>query len=156
MTMLRQSSPKGLHRQRGLAMVELAILLPVIMLIMLMTAEFGRVFYQYTTLDKAVRDGARHAAGTAIFGSTGTVQLTGAVISETQSLVATGSTTGGTALLPGLTAADVTLTNAGPGNIRVTATYGFQPIFATLPGFGATGNRGLSFTLTASSVMRVL
>ncbi len=146
----------GITRQRGIAIVEMVIALPVILLLMLMVAEFGRVFYQYSTLNKAVRDGARYVAGTAVFGSTGTVQLTSAVVNETKSLVTTGSVGGTTSILPGLTAADVTLTTAGPGNIQVTATYSFRPIFDVLPGLGATGNRSLAFTLTASNVMRVL
>ena len=144
------------HRQRGLAIVEMVIVLPVILLLMLMVAEFGRVFYQYGTLNKAVRDGARYAAGTAVFGSTGTVQLNAALVSETQSLVATGSVNGAASLLPGLTAQDVTLATAGPGNIQVTATYTFRPIFDVLPGLGATANRSLGFTVTASNVMKVL
>jgi Flp pilus assembly protein TadG len=143
-------------RQRGIAIIEMAIALPVILLLMLMVAEFGRVFYQYSTLNKAVRDGARYAAGTAVFGSTGTVQLTSSIVNETRSLVATGSVGGTTSLLPGLSAANVTLATAGPGNIQVTATYTFQPIFDVLPGFTATGNRSLGFTLTASNVMKVL
>jgi Flp pilus assembly protein TadG len=146
----------GTHRQRGLAIIEMVIVLPVVLLLMLMVAEFGRVFYQYGTLNKAVRDGARYAAGTAVFGSTGTVQLNAAIISETQSLVTTGAVNGTSSLLPGLTAADVTLTTAGPGNIQVTATYAFRPIFDVLPGFGAAGERSLAFTLTASNVMKVL
>ncbi len=146
----------GITRQRGIALVEMVIALPVVLLLMLMVAEFGRVFYQYSTLNKAVRDGARYVAGTAVFGSTGTVQLTSAVVNETKSLVTTGSVGGTTSILPGLTAADVTLTTAGPGNIQVTATYSFRPIFDVLPGLGATGSRSLAFTLTASNVMRVL
>ena len=152
---LRNGTPV-LHRQRGIAIVEMVIALPVILLLMLLVAEFGRVFYQYSTLNKAVRDGARYVAGTAVFGSTGTVQFTSAIVNETKSVVTTGSVGGTTSILPGLTAADVTLTTAGPGNIQVTATYSFRPIFDVLPGVGATGNRSLAFTLTASNVMRVL
>ena len=156
MKMNLQNGIPRFSRQRGIAIVEMVIALPVILLLMLMVAEFGRVFYQYGTLNKAVRDGARYVAGTAIFGSTGTVQLTSTVVNETKSLVTTGSVGGSASLLPGLTAADVTLTTAGPGNNRVTATYTFQPIFDVLPGFGASGDRSLAFTLTASNVMKVL
>lgn len=143
-------------QQRGIAIVEMVIALPVILFLMLMVAEFGRVFYQYGTLNKAVRDGARYVAGTAIFGSTGTVQLSSTIVNEAKSLVTTGSVGGTASLLPGLTASDVTLTTAGPGNIQVTATYTFQPIFDILPGFGASADRSLAFTLTASNVMKVL
>ncbi len=91
MTMDSSNGIFGITRQRGIAIVEMVIALPVILLLMLMVAEFGRVFYQYSTLNKAVRDGARYVAGTAVFGSTGTVQLTSAVVNETKSLVTTGN-----------------------------------------------------------------
>ena len=50
---------------RGLAMVEFVIVAPLLMLLMLTVGEFGRVFFQYNTLTKAVREGARYAAGQA-------------------------------------------------------------------------------------------
>ena len=52
------------HRQRGLAIVEFAIVLPLLLLLSLATTELGRALYQQDTLNKAVRDGARHLAGT--------------------------------------------------------------------------------------------
>ena len=51
-----------IKNQRGLAAVEFAIVVPVMLFLMLATAEFGRVFYQYNTLTKAVQAGARYAS----------------------------------------------------------------------------------------------
>jgi len=48
--------------QRGLVVVELAITLPLVILIMFATFEFGRAFFQYTTLTKAVEAGTRYYA----------------------------------------------------------------------------------------------
>ncbi|MDD2421240.1 MAG: pilus assembly protein [Heliobacteriaceae bacterium] len=48
--------------QRGQALVELAIALPVLVLLVLGTIEFGRVFYAYQVVTNASREGARLAA----------------------------------------------------------------------------------------------
>ena len=42
--------------QRGLAMVEFAIALPLLVLMLLGIAEFGRLLYQYNTLLQASRE----------------------------------------------------------------------------------------------------
>ncbi|SHI69267.1 TadE/TadG family type IV pilus assembly protein [Desulfofundulus thermosubterraneus] len=47
---------------RGQAMVELAIVLPVVILILMGIFEFGRVFYAYQMVTNASREGARLAA----------------------------------------------------------------------------------------------
>ena len=52
--------------ERGTQLVELAIVLPVVMLFFAATAEFGRYFYTYTTLAKATRSGARYLATASI------------------------------------------------------------------------------------------
>lgn len=46
----------------GTQLVELAIVLPIIVVLFAVTAEFGRFFYTYTTLAKATRAGARYLA----------------------------------------------------------------------------------------------
>jgi hypothetical protein len=51
----------GLPRnERGVQLLELAIVLPIFMILFAATAEFGRYFYEYTTLAKAARVGARY------------------------------------------------------------------------------------------------
>jgi Flp pilus assembly protein TadG len=46
--------------ERGTQLVELAIVLPVLVLMLGAAAEFGRFFYTYQTLAKATRAGARY------------------------------------------------------------------------------------------------
>jgi Flp pilus assembly protein TadG len=41
--------------QKGQSLVELALILPIIVLLMFGTVEFGRVFYSYITVTSAVR-----------------------------------------------------------------------------------------------------
>jgi Flp pilus assembly protein TadG len=145
-------------RQRGVATIEFAICAPVLLLLMLATAEVGRMLIQANTLSKAVRDGARYTARDAANGSTGTVLITNTVRTNTQNLVVTGTMAGtGTPLLPGLTVANVTVTNAGAGFIAVSATYTYQPLLgAALPTFGPSGAITTSVPLTATVVMRAL
>ena len=52
--------------ERGTQLVELAIVLPVLMAMFAATAEFGRYFYNYSTLAKATRAGARFLATTPV------------------------------------------------------------------------------------------
>lgn len=46
--------------QRGVAAVEAAFLLIPLVILLLGIAELGRVFYQYNSIAKATRDGARY------------------------------------------------------------------------------------------------
>lgn len=51
-----------MKNKRGQSLVELALILPIIVLLLFGTVEFGRVFYSYITITSAVREGAREAA----------------------------------------------------------------------------------------------
>jgi Flp pilus assembly protein TadG len=145
-------------RERGLATIEFAITIPVLLFLMLATAEIGRVLFQYNTLTKAVRDGARYAATNAAVGTTRVVNITAEVRNETRNLVVTGNRVGtGAALLPGLTVNNVTVTDVGNGFVQVAATYTYAPIVgATLPSFGFGTPISLALTLPATVVMRAL
>lgn len=50
------------QRTRGQSLVELALILPVILLIVLVAIDFGRAFSGYVTLTNATRIGANYAA----------------------------------------------------------------------------------------------
>jgi len=57
----RRSSIRSLARdERGVQLAELAIVLPVMLILFAATAEFGRYFYEYTTLSKAARIATRY------------------------------------------------------------------------------------------------
>jgi Flp pilus assembly protein TadG len=51
-----------LRKQDGQAMVELAFVLPILIMVMLGIVQFGIVFNNYVTLTDAARAGARRAA----------------------------------------------------------------------------------------------
>lgn len=48
------------HRERGIAAVELALLLPVLVSMLALTMFFGRVLWHYTAAQKAAHDAARY------------------------------------------------------------------------------------------------
>lgn len=45
---------------RGVALIEFALVLPLLLILTFITTEFGRALYQYNTLTKAVRDASRY------------------------------------------------------------------------------------------------
>lgn len=51
---------KAKNREEGQAMVELALVLPILLLILLGIIEFGHIFYSYLVIQNASRDGARY------------------------------------------------------------------------------------------------
>ncbi len=152
------SNGKTWLRQRGLAAVEFAIVLPLLLLLMLATGELGRAFFQFNTLTKAVRDGARYVSRNALDGSLGIVNLTAQVDTETKNLVVYGVAGGGGGpLLPGFTTAGVTVVDAGANNVTVSAVYAYTPVVgATLPTFGLGSDPSLAFTMRATVTMRAL
>ena len=145
------------YHQRGLAMVETAITLPFLLFVMLAATEITNAFVTHTTLTKAVRDGARWAAGEAI-DSTG-FNLTPTLKVEAQNLVVYGNRVGtGAPIVSGLTVEDVTVTRLGTSNnIEVTVNYPYSGILGTvLPTFGYGSEIALLFDLDATVTMRAL
>lgn len=48
------------HNNQGVAAVELALILPLLLLLSFTVTEFGRALYEYNTLTKSVRDAVRY------------------------------------------------------------------------------------------------
>ena len=139
--------------ERGIQLVEAAIVVPLFLVLFAATAEFGRYFYEYTTLAKATRVGARY--------------LTTAVVGPVEdaaakNIVVFGNAAGtGSPLLPNLATSQVTIVREGGTPVlpqRVTVKivgYQHQPIF----NLGAlTGITGLSTNVAVqpSVTMRYL
>jgi Flp pilus assembly protein TadG len=107
------------HRaQRGAAAVELALLALPLAALTFGTTEFGRALHQYNTLTKTVRDAARYQS-TATPGST----LGGRCLALSGTPANNGTACTGTALLPGLTLAQITACD----RISCPATHNLQP-----------------------------
>ena len=154
MSAIRHSSIDK-SRQHGSAMVELAIVAPVLVFLMMAIAEFGHVFYQYDIIIKAVRNGAAHVAQEAST-SSGSIELSQPnLISNTKNLVVYGTpTSSGSPLLPNWNTDAVTVSQVDPLHVEVRATYQYSPLWGvdTLPFTDIPVN----FTFKAGVVMRAL
>ena len=80
---------RGLGREDGSSMIELAIILPVLLILFAGAAELGRLFYTYTTLDKATKVGARYLS-TSKDATSGDATLAGYATLAAQNLVVYG------------------------------------------------------------------
>jgi Flp pilus assembly protein TadG len=128
--------------QRGVAAAEFALILPVLLLILFGTIEFGMIMYSREVVTNAVREGAR--AGIV----QGPPKRTEAEIIAIATTYLTGT---------GVAPADVTFTVTGemlasPNNLTVTATYLYRFLIPYIP----TTVAGIPdpLPLTARSVMR--
>jgi hypothetical protein len=90
------------RNERGVQLAELAIVLPVLLILFAATAEFGRFFYEYTTLAKAARIGTRYLV---------TAKVSSFEKDQAKKLVVYGNTAGtGAPLIEGLTMDHVIIT----------------------------------------------
>lgn len=151
MTILFQKLHRFIRHERGASMAELAIMVPILLLLLGAVSEFGRFFQQYTTLAKSTRTAARYLSNHPFPDNQ----------AAARNLVVCGklTCTGSDALVPNFTAANVCIestTVAGSTKIetvtvRIPRTGGagacaqpfnYQPIF----NLGALLNTGFTFT----------
>ena len=99
----RRLTIRGLAKdERGVQLAELAIVLPILLILLASTAEFGRFFYEYTTLAKATRIGARYLI---------TANVSEYEKSQARNLVVYGNAAGtGSPLVEGLTTDNIVIT----------------------------------------------
>jgi Flp pilus assembly protein TadG len=134
------------RREGGTQLVELALVLPIMLMLFASIAEFGNFFYTYTTLDKATRGGARYLISRPF---NGTNQANAA------SLVVYGDANAGcsgTPILSGLTCSNVSITGLDgstgyPDRVSVQiVNYQYQPLFD----LGRLTNRAISLNVNVS------
>jgi hypothetical protein len=112
----------------------MAIVIPILIMLFAAVAEFGRYFYEYTTLAKGARVGARYMALKTLDSATTDWQT------KAKNLVVYGNEAGsGSPVLPGLTIANVNLvfqggTYSGGSGVPATVTvtiinYKHDPVF---------------------------
>ena len=157
---MKNSKPQKIRPvacQKGIAVIESVIVLPIVIFIILIVGELGNAILQYNTLTQSARDGARYIAGAAE-ANTGVIQLTQAKIEAAQNLVLSGDTGAGTPVLPDLSIDNISVALVpNSKNILVSVAYDYQPIFfpniPTIMGISGTGG---AFTMNAEIVMRIL
>ncbi|MDP3848067.1 MAG: TadE/TadG family type IV pilus assembly protein [Pseudomonas sp.] len=150
---------QGFKPQRGVAMVEFAITLPLLLLLLLAIGEIARMLYQYNSLLQASRDAARFVAIGAWNSTQGKIDLTSdpQLVLQTKNLAVYG-VPGNTAtpLVSGLTSANVQVSAQGAEHVSVTISYTFVPVIGNgIPAFIGSGT-ALNFPLVATTVMRAL
>jgi len=113
--------------ERGLQLVETAIVIPIFLMLFGATAEFGRYFYEYTTLAKAARVGTRYLSD---------VPVTAGNDAAAKNMVVYGNPAGtGSPIVTNLTTSNVVITRQGgvpilPETVTVSISgYTHQPIF---------------------------
>jgi Flp pilus assembly protein TadG len=143
------NAPHRLRSERGAALVELALVIPLLLVMALLVAEFGRAIYQYNLLVKSVRDATRYLA----------MQTPGTHVTEAKNLVVYGSTASGTTpLAPGLTTAMVSAawpaaqvgTNPPISIVTVTVSgYSFRSMWPSVLGlpFGTVAYSDITATM---------
>jgi hypothetical protein len=121
------------HPQRGVAIVEFALMLPTLLVLIFIVTELGRALMQYNTVAKSVRDASRYLS----------IQLPGTKMAEARNLVVYGNTSGsGSPLVPGLSTShvpDPTWQAAGADPVITTVTvevsgYSFVPMVPSVFG----------------------
>jgi Flp pilus assembly protein TadG len=123
--------------ERGASLVELALVLPILLVVLLGALDLGRGVYVRTALATAARDGARFAS----VDPTNVACIGAAAISR--------------APIPDLTVADVTVTppltiDLGE-SIRVEVETTYRPLSALMVGIAASD----AITLRAAATMQI-
>jgi len=156
--------------QQGLAAVEMTLVLPLLLFLFLATAEIGRMLYQYNTLTKAQRDGARLIAASLKYnqqaGLNECSSSTGGTLPNNLMARAANLVVYGTEglpddpepLLPGLTTANVGFCRiSGTQEVQIQVQYNFTPmLFDELPSFGLGDPVPINFPLNSAINMKVL
>jgi TadE-like protein len=118
-------------RQDGQSLLEFAMVLPILLLLAIGTIEFGRAYYHYNTLSKAVRQAARYITSH---------EYSTAEQTRGKRMAIYGNADGtGSPVLPGLTVSNISITPRGGGGttnidppewVKVSVTgYTFQTMF---------------------------
>jgi Flp pilus assembly protein TadG len=105
-------------KQSGVALVELALIIPLLLLLTFITTEFGRAMYEYNAVTKSTRDAVRYLS----------FQTPGTHIAEAQNLMVYGSIENtGTPLVRGLS-----LANVPAASCCTWQTAGTNPVINTV------------------------
>ncbi|HYO99846.1 MAG TPA: TadE/TadG family type IV pilus assembly protein [Pyrinomonadaceae bacterium] len=135
--------------ERGSQLVELAIVMPLMLVLLGATAEFGRFFYTYTTLLKGTRAASRYLVS----------QPVGTADAAARNLLVYGNTAGtGTPVASGLTTANVVITPNKVGAKTQTVeiqNYTYVPLF-DLGKLTKSSTLSLGVNVGAKSTMRQL
>jgi Flp pilus assembly protein TadG len=147
--------------ERGVQLVEVAIIMPVLLLLFAVTAEFGRMFFIYTTLAKGTRVASRYLT-TVPLNTADNRLLYG---TKAKNLVVYGTTTpdaNAQPIVPGLTTSKVVITQSGgvattiPEFVKVEITGMTYTPLLDLGGLLDNDSFSLSIPMAPSVTLRYL
>lgn len=118
---------KTRQRQHGVALVELAIMLSLLLAITFGITEFGRAIYTYNTLAKATRDAARYLSTQAAGNATSYTTATNLAVYGTPTVGSTQAP-----LAPGLTSSMVSICDASNTSCTSNIAQGTNPAINTV------------------------
>ena len=141
--------------EQGVQLLEMAIVIPILLVLFAGVAEFGRYFHEYTTLAKASRVGARYLVGKSVNSSINYETIV-------KNIVVYGNAAGsGSPILNGLTVDNVQVTYVGPvAGVPETVTvsivnYPHVPLF-NLGALLRNNSLSLAIDVKPSVTMRYL
>lgn len=148
----------------GSAAAEMALVLPLLLVLTFGPLELGNYFMNQHTLVKAVRDGARYAARQDFTNYPDCSTVSTTTRDETRNVVTNGLRTGGTIITPNIQSTDVSVTTScavtaggqtmsgiysgrttGAQIVTVTARVNYRPVLSV------AGFTGIGLTLNAAS-----
>ena len=165
---------KNKYKQQGLAAIELTLILPMLLFLVFVVAEFSRLLYQYNALNKTLRDASRYMINYANPGDGSDVEITALIANRTNAILVGGGFNATSGILPNfaintssysqtgnnitITDVDYTLNISVSGEyVTLVVVYDWQPIFSDLlPTFVTSNSYNLDFPLTARYTMRIL
>jgi Flp pilus assembly protein TadG len=114
---MRKPNHPGRARSRGAATIETAIVLPLLIFFVAAGADYGRIFYDSTTIANCAYNGATYASRSSYDAASPYSSLTQAALADASDLSPTPSVTSTTGV-------------DGQGNsyVEVTVTYPFQTV----------------------------
>jgi Flp pilus assembly protein TadG len=135
---VRLSRPLRRGKEEGSAAIEAALVLPILLLFMIGSVEFGRALWMYHTMLLAVEEGGRYAMvygesssllGSASCPNVTTVNLSNCTAAKANAYLA--DYYGGTDV-----SVSATEDSSTPANMTISATYSFNFITPVLLPFG--------------------
>jgi Flp pilus assembly protein TadG len=162
-----QAINRRFTREAGSSSIELAIVLPVLVLLFVGATELGRLFYTYTTLAKATKVGARYLSRS-IDATSSNATTQSNEFARAKSLVVCGvpnlDCTGQTPILKGLTPSNVRVAFStqmeGTVNVQYVKVdiinYTYQPGPFNLAAWTGNANSKFYFGLTPATTMRYM
>jgi Flp pilus assembly protein TadG len=158
MTEMKSRTTSFLKCERGTQMIEFAFLLPFLILFFAAIIEMGRMFYTYTTLNKATEVGARYLSSAPV--TAGAYATADSNIAKNLVVCGKSSCTNETPVARNLAAANVTITppgtSVGTRYVSVAVTYTYQPMIWNLSHLAGSGSLSLNFTFTPKITMRYM